>query len=108
MLFISACENEDNNNGGNDNPITVSSDLPADIPGGAPDSSLTEAARFAWQEFISLNWPALLDTRDTPDNTQLFGDNSFTGPLVWHTFRHKVDGKIQEERTYGTTQKKEQ
>jgi len=91
MLFISACENEDNNNGGNDNPITVSSDLPADIPGGAPSASLTEAARFAWQEFIALNWPALLDTRDTPDNTQLFGDSSFTGPLVWHTFRHKVE-----------------
>ena len=46
MLFISACENEDNNNGGNDNPITVSSDLPADIPGGAPNASLTEAVIF--------------------------------------------------------------
>ena len=55
VLFISACENDDNNNGGNGNAITVSSDLPADIPGGAPNASLTEAARFAWQEFIALN-----------------------------------------------------
>lgn len=91
-LSFSACDNNNEDNGNNnENPITISSTLPADIPGGAPSASLEDAARFAWQEFIALNWPALTDTRDTPDNTMLFGDSSFTGPLVWHTFRHKVE-----------------
>lgn len=91
-LFVTGCDNESNSGGGGeDSPITVSSVLPSDIPGGAPNASLTEAARFAWQEFIALNWPAEQGTREVPDNSQLFGDTSFTGPLVWHTFRHKVE-----------------
>lgn len=76
--------------------ITVSSAFPADIPGGAPNASLTTAAQFAWQEFIALNWPAVTQdgspgTRDTPDPAQTFGDPGFTGPLVWHTYRGKVE-----------------
>ncbi len=71
--------------------ITVSPDVPADIPGGADQASLADAANFAWQEFIALNWPALAGTRDTPDTGAKFGDPSFTGPLVWHTYRHKVE-----------------
>jgi hypothetical protein len=71
--------------------ITVSPDVPDDIPGGAGEASLADAANFAWQEFIALNWPALAGTRDTPDESQLFGDPDFEGPLVWHTYRHKVE-----------------
>lgn len=71
--------------------ITISPNLPSDIAGGAPNADLQEAAMFAWQEFIALNWPAESDTRDTPDTGKLFGDTSFTGPLVWQTYRHKVE-----------------
>ncbi|WP_163992820.1 hypothetical protein [Pyxidicoccus caerfyrddinensis] len=71
--------------------ITISPNLPADIPGGAPGSSLPAASAFAWQEFIALNWPALGNPRDTPDATKLFGQPGYTGPLVWHTFRGKVE-----------------
>ncbi|MDN5851230.1 MAG: hypothetical protein L0K86_00025 [Actinomycetia bacterium] len=71
--------------------ITISPAVPADIPGGADQASLADAANFAWQEFIALNWPALTGTRDTPDESQLFGDPAFAGPLVWHTYRHKVE-----------------
>ena len=71
--------------------ITISPDVPADIPGGAAAASLADAANFAWQEFIALNWPAMAGTRDTPDMGALFGDPAFDGPLVWHTYRHKVE-----------------
>jgi hypothetical protein len=71
--------------------ITVSADVPADIPGGADQASLADAANFAWQEFIALNWPALAGTRDAPDESQPFGDPDYDGPLVWHTYRHKVE-----------------
>lgn len=72
--------------------ISVSWQVPASLPAGAP---LSDAAAFAWQEFIALNWPAVsqtgaLNTRDMPDTTRLFGQND-AGPLVWHTYRSKVE-----------------
>src|SRR5579862_2870646 len=70
--------------------IKIDSALPADIPGGAPAATLQQAAAFAWQEFIAANWPALAGTRDTPDPGQKFGAVS-SGPLVWQTFRSKVE-----------------
>jgi len=73
--------------------ITISSVLPTDILPGMPSSNATlqQAAEFAWQEFIALNWPAKDGVRDTPDTSKLFGASDFTGPLVWHTYRHKVE-----------------
>jgi hypothetical protein len=78
--------------------ITVSPVVPADIPGGAQSATLQDAAAFAWQEFIALNWPAVAQTgasgdRETPDTTKAFGevDPTFGTPLVWETFRHKVE-----------------
>lgn len=82
--------------------ITISSTVPAELnPGGgpgfgAPAASIQQAAAFAWQEFIALNWPAVaqtsgLNTRDTPDNNCKFGDPKCAGPLVWETFRGKVE-----------------
>jgi hypothetical protein len=67
---------------------------PTDINGGAASASLQDAGVFAWQEFIALNWPAVpqtgqTNTRDQPDPATPFGNT--TGPLVWHTFRHKVE-----------------
>lgn len=76
--------------------IQVVPDLPSDIPGGAPDATLTQAASFAWQEFIALNWPAVPQTgapgtRDQPDATRKFGAPDDSGPLTWHTYRGKVE-----------------
>lgn len=73
--------------------ITVSPDLPEDIYGGL-NATLPQAAEFAWNEFIALNWPAVsqtgeADTRDYPDASKQFGDQSV--PLVWHTYRSKVE-----------------
>lgn len=70
--------------------IVIGSGVPADIPGGAPNASLKSAAVFAWQEFIALNWPAQNNKRDQPDTTKFFGQHT-GGPLVWETFRHKVE-----------------
>jgi len=73
--------------------------FPSDIPGGAPNASLTQAAVFAWQEFIAATWPAQPNgsggfNRDTPDPNAIYGAGATdpsTAPLVWETFRHKVE-----------------
>ncbi len=86
-------------------PITISSSVPSELNesgGGAPKATMQQAAAFAWQEFIGLNWPAVNQTggvvnnayvaqRDVPDNNCKFGDPKCTGPLVWETFRNKVE-----------------
>jgi hypothetical protein len=73
--------------------------IPADIPGGAPNASLTQAAIFAWQEFIAATWPAQPNgkggfNRDVPDPNGIYGATAGSAagaPLVWETFRHKVE-----------------
>lgn len=70
--------------------IPISSSVPPDVTGTAPNATLQDAAIFAWQEFIALNWPAKAGVRDTPDTTRFFGDGK-PGPLVWHTYRAKVE-----------------
>ena len=69
--------------------IDVSSMLPKDIAGGASAATLQQAAAFAWQEFIALNWPAMAGQRDIADQNQKFGAGA--GPLVWETFRGKAE-----------------
>jgi hypothetical protein len=71
--------------------ITVSPNFPSDVPGGAPNATLQQSAAFAWQEFIALNWPALAGQRDVPDQNQKFGAGGNGSPLVWQTFRSKVE-----------------
>jgi hypothetical protein len=84
--------------------ITVSPDLPHELnppfnangTGGAPDATPEQAAAFAWQEFIAVNWPAKeqhgrLNDRDTPSATCKFSDPNCNGPTVWETFRGKVE-----------------
>ena len=78
--------------------IDVNSALPSDIAGGATKATLQQAAAFAWQEFIALDWPAMAGQRDVADTSQKFGANAggFFGaqprnPLVWETFRGKVE-----------------
>ena len=68
--------------------VTVSPTFPTSYSG----SDLTSASEFAWQEFIALNWPAIGATdRDAPDTSKTFGDPSYSGPVAWETFRHKVE-----------------
>lgn len=74
--------------------ITISPVVPTDIfSNGTPagNATLTQAAAFAWQEFIALNWPAMKDFRDSANAALAFGSQSGKVPLVWHTFRHKVE-----------------
>ena len=87
-------------------PINISYEVPNELNpsgGGAPKATIQQAAAFAWQEFIALNWPAVNQTggvvnnafvrqRDVPDNNCKFGDpNCAERPLVWETFRGKVE-----------------
>ncbi|MCD2469685.1 hypothetical protein LQ948_00495 [Jiella sp. MQZ9-1] len=87
--------------------ITISSDVPSELnppfvagpptSGGAPAATPAQAAAFAWQEFIALNWPAgpqegQPGQRDTPSTTCQFGSTaSDCSLLTWETFRHKVE-----------------
>jgi hypothetical protein len=76
--------------------IAISRNLPNDIPGGALTATLSLASSFAWNEFFALNWPATaqsgqVGTRGVADPTRPFGDPSYSGPLVWETYRSKVE-----------------
>ena len=76
--------------------IAISPQLQDDILGGAPSANLRQAARFAWEQFIALSWPAMMQTgaqytRDYADANLLLSDPTYTGPLVWHTFRSKSE-----------------
>jgi hypothetical protein len=66
--------------------------------GGPAKATLQQAAEFAWNEFFALNWPAGPQNgqpgqRDTASGNCAFGDQSpsCAGPLVWQTFRGKVE-----------------
>jgi len=81
-------------------PISISSATPTELNpggGGAAKATLEQAAAFAWQEFIALNWPAKIQTgavgdRDTPAADCLFGDPKCADrPLTWQTFRGKAE-----------------
>lgn len=80
--------------------ITISNVVPGELNpagGGAANASLEQAAAFAWQEFIALNWPAKLQNgqpgdRDTPASDCAFGDPACAArPLTWQTFRGKAE-----------------
>lgn len=73
--------------------IVVSPVVPTDLATAAPAASLDDAAKFAWNEFFALNWPAARNRRDTPALNCAFADPRLTcqGPLVWETFRGKAE-----------------
>ncbi len=80
--------------------ITISSAVPSELNpanGGAPNATPQQAAAFAWQEFIALNWPAgpqmgQEGQRDAPSSSCKFSDpNCNASPTVWQTFRGKVE-----------------
>lgn len=66
--------------------------MPQDLsPDGQPayTADLEQAAIFAWQEFIALNWPAKSGQRETPADVG-FGDQP-EAPKVWETMRGRVE-----------------
>jgi len=69
--------------------VRVEPTIPADEDGGAFDNGLVNAAVFAWNESIALNWPAQPRTRDIAAGERFFG--TVPGLLVWETFRAKVE-----------------
>jgi hypothetical protein len=69
--------------------VRVSPTVPKDECQGAFANSPENAAIFAWEAFIALNWAALAGTRDTADPTKIFGPN--VSPVVWETMRAKVE-----------------
>lgn len=85
--------------GSSSSEFSIVSTAPSELNpqgGGAPNATFDQAAAFAWEEFIALNWPAGPQQgnpgqRDTPSSSCHFGDPSCTGPLVWQTFRGKVE-----------------
>ena len=74
--------------------ITLSPTIPLEVN---DPTNLTEAATFAWGEFIALTWPALPQgengafPRGQPDTSLKYGDRGKTGQVVWETFRHKTE-----------------
>jgi hypothetical protein len=82
-------------------PFAISRTPPTELNatgGGPAAATLQQAAEFAWEEFFALNWTAgpqsgQPNQRDTPSSSCAFGDQSSNcaGPLVWETFRGKVE-----------------
>jgi hypothetical protein len=83
-------------------PLVINPNPPTELNGtggGPSQATLQQAAEFAWEEFFALNWPAGAQSgqpgqRDTPSMPCHFGDQSpswAAGPLVWETFRGKVE-----------------
>lgn len=86
-------------------PIKVLPDIPG--PGGAPRATNRDAAYYAWQEFIALNWPNVpvsgnaaklgaTGARETADITLQFGQpprpSTTNYPaLVWESTRHRSE-----------------
>ena len=78
--------------------VSISPDKPFDMPAPADgaQNTLTDAAVFAWQQFIAHTWPAKpqrgeMNSRDEPDVTRRYGQKGETGQVVWETFRHKSE-----------------
>ncbi|MGO7898528.1 hypothetical protein ACC719_13765 [Rhizobium ruizarguesonis] len=78
--------------------INISPDKPTDLPdlSGRENHTLSEAAVFAWQQFIAHTWPAMpqtgaVNSRDQPDVTLRYGQKGRTGQVVWETYRHKSE-----------------
>jgi hypothetical protein len=69
--------------------IVVRAEVPDDVPGGAERADLRTAGRFAWQQFIAMNWPAKDGVRETADPQKKFGQPG--GAVVWETLRSKVE-----------------
>lgn len=86
--------------------------VPADAPPYVDDPTQEQIklARFAWQEFIALNWPSNYDTtthkRGTPDQSKTVADflaNGATALSVWQTYKHRVEVYPKDISNYNTS-----
>ena len=82
------------------------SQVPHDVPS-PKDSGQVALSRFAWQEFIALNWPSSYNKktheRGRPDLHSTVSDflsPPNTGQLVWQTYKHRVEMYPKNTSTY--------
>lgn len=69
--------------------LQLSCYLPTDIQiSGDFNNTQRQADLFSWQEFISLNWPALNGQRGMPDPNKRI---SAAGPRVWETWKEEYE-----------------
>ncbi|MDQ3281412.1 MAG: hypothetical protein M3Q69_08370 [Acidobacteriota bacterium] len=79
--------------------LNITMTPPNDLKAGA---SLEEAAKFAWQEFLALQWKASVDANHPPSATNQRGlpdpnwnyssaTPSFPNPLVWQTYAQTTE-----------------
>jgi hypothetical protein len=79
--------------------LEITSTPPKDLK---PKATLEEAAKFAWQEFLALQWKASVDSknpptatnsRGLPDTTWNYGmaTAQFPDPLVWQTYAQTTE-----------------
>ncbi len=73
-------------------PLQLSCYLPSDISSPAASLNFNTTQRsadiFSWQEFISLNWPALAGARGEPDPGKRISD---PGQRVWETWKEEYE-----------------
>ncbi|PHR36694.1 MAG: hypothetical protein COA38_01320 [Fluviicola sp.] len=63
--------------------------------------SIKHLSRFAWKEFVALNWPADPNHRGKPDTSKVFGDSSSN--VVWETYWHRAEMFPYDENPVKTT-----
>ena len=69
--------------------VVIISQRPSDIPGGAASATLTQAAQFAWNQFIALNWPAVPQDGTNREKPDVLPFGTTGQPLVWQTYRSR-------------------
>lgn len=74
--------------------FTLSSEVPHDITNITmpypTNISIEHLSRFAWKEFVALNWPADPTHRGKPDTSKTIGDTS-SANVVWETYWHRAE-----------------
>lgn len=88
----------------------TSSVVPVDVNGDTA-ATQTQLATFAWQEFVALNWPssysATTPTRGQPSSdaamTFVSVTTQTTQPLVWQTYKHRVEVFPETTTTYNSS-----
>jgi hypothetical protein len=80
--------------------LNITARPPADLP--SRNASLEDVAKFAWQEFLALNWKASIDAqhppaaanpRGTPDSAWNYGmpTPKYPSPVVWQTYAQTTE-----------------
>ena len=80
---------------------TVPHDILDTIMAYPANISIKNLSRFAWKEFVALNWPADPNHRGKPDTSKEFGDPSSN--VVWETYWHRAEMFPYDENPVKTT-----